>query len=705
MVSILARTRWARTLKRANVSPRKPSPRGRPDIFSAYVRHRKDGRDGSGLSRWERRTWLRSPISRVRRVLNDTANSSSHVAAAPSGIPESDATGTAQIPESVPVSPRDRWEAVGEKPLAQRGQGAVWRVRDLENPTGDLYALKEMRYRKGPMSLAYRRFIREINVMTALSGSHLGIVPVIAQGIPTEGEAWLPFYVMPLAAGSLERARDLTGALEPVLRIGIQIAEALEVAHGQGITHRDVKPGNVLLFGDERRPALADFGICHLEDEERLTGTDAQTVGSRDYVAPELLGGGPRDAVSTRVDIYSLGKTLYAVAAGRDPFPRESHLDEEWNLAPRFDDPRFEHLHGLLQRMVALDPNARFATMRECGDAMERALENVQQGRAYHAGMYGGDRVPLERYSAGLALLRRANGREREDAQVALVDESERIAREIVTRTTPGGQDVAYARGLQPDDSEVAETCANHLLVPGLVGVVLGIDELLEEWWARVRHLALPAEFRTRRDVLLAEAAAGAAYAMAAVAWQRRRWEVLRDIVGTIAQHRHPFVYMDIGEGYAPKSIGWVSRLMRESELLRNIESSVAENPDFAIGIVTGLAVLRDLIDTADDVLKTLVDPGTQIDGSDYAALYPDYREWTTDLADASARIPAVARGIAMVLGASSPDQLQQLLQRVTPALRRWTAQIASGVRRDAFWLQQFGKQGVWARWIGVEKG
>src|ERR1041384_2414134 len=92
-------------------------------------------------------------------------------AGADSGEPEPD-PGTPQVPESVPVSPRDRWEAVGEKPLAQRGQGAVWRVRDRENPKGDLYTLKEMRYRKGPTSLAYRRFVREINVMTALSGSH-----------------------------------------------------------------------------------------------------------------------------------------------------------------------------------------------------------------------------------------------------------------------------------------------------------------------------------------------------------------------------------------------------------------------------------------------------------------------------------------------------------------------------------------------------
>lgn len=101
---------------------------------------------------------------------------------------------------------------------------------------------------------------------------------------------------------------------------------------------------------------------------------------------------------------------------------------------------------------------------------------------------------------------------------------------------------------------------------------------------------------------------------------------------------------------------------------------------------------------------KRLVDPNTRIDGADFAALHPDYREWTTNLADAATRSPAIARGIAAILGASSTDQLQQVLQRVTPALKRWSAQSASGFRRDSFWLHQFGTKGVWARWIGVEK-
>ncbi|HWG33553.1 MAG TPA: serine/threonine-protein kinase [Gemmatimonadaceae bacterium] len=612
-------------------------------------------------------------------------------------------SGPQNADRAVPVSARERWEAMGERPLAQRGQGAVWRVRDREDPRGEHHALKEMRYRKGPASLAYRRFVREINVMTALSGTHPGIVPVKAHGIPADADEWEPFYVMPLAEASLERARDLAGSLEPVLKIGIRIAEALEVAHDNGVIHRDVKPGNVLLFGDDRQPALADFGICHLEDDDRLTGTDAQTVGSRDYVAPELLGGGLRETVSVRVDIYSLGKTLYAVAAGRDPFPREAHREEEWDLANRFRDPRFEHLHGLLDRMVTLDPNSRFATMRECREAMERALENVQNGRPYHAGMYGGDRVAMERYYAGLNVLQRSSGREKGDAQVAVVDESERIVVDTIVRTTPGGKDADYARGLQPGDRELALTCANHLLVPAVLGITLGLDELVEEWWGGLKHLALPEEFQTRREVLLAEAAAAAAYGAAAIAWRRRRWEILREIVSVIAHHKHPFIYMDVGEGHSRKSAAWVSAFLAQSELIRHVEPDVSADPDGALGIVSGLAVLVDLIETPEKVLETLTDPNTRIDGADYAALYPDFREWIDALPRAALKSPAVGRGVAQVLGASSAPELHVALKRITPVLRRWMAQFASRLNRDSFWLSEFGKSGPWIQWTDSE--
>src|SRR5688572_524844 len=83
---------------------------------------------------------------------------------------------------------RDRWENVGRKPLATRGQGRVWRVRDAQDPEGDSFALKEMKYHKGPASTAYRRFDREVTTMSGLSASHPGIVPVLDHGIPREGD-------------------------------------------------------------------------------------------------------------------------------------------------------------------------------------------------------------------------------------------------------------------------------------------------------------------------------------------------------------------------------------------------------------------------------------------------------------------------------------------------------------------------------------
>lgn len=617
-----------------------------------------------------------------------------------------DGLATASASEPLPIvpqSPRERWEVIGARPMVRRGQGSVWRVRDRTAGPGPHFALKEMKYHHGPTSLAYRRFVREISVMTDLSGAHKGIVPVIAHGIPIDGDSWQPFYVMPLAESSLERAKDLAGSLESVLKIGIQIAEALEVAHERGIVHRDVKPGNVLLFGDERRPALADFGICHLTEDDRLTGTDAQTVGSRDYVAPELLGGGQREDVSPNVDTYSLGKTLYAVAAGRHPFPREAHLEEEWNLAIRLEDRRFEHLHGLLERMVTSESSARFATMRECREAMERALENVQAGRSYAAGMYGGGRVPLERFSRATASLGRLSGLQHEDAKLALLEESERLAHDFIVNTTPRGLDIEYARELSQGDATLAATCANHLMVGGLVAIALGDDSLLDEWWERIRHLALTEELLTRRDILLSNAAVGSAYAIAAVAWRRRRWKILRDVTSTIAKDGRRFVYLRVAEGDSNKSAAWLAELLGQSEAVAAVEAAIADDSRLALGIVAGLALLRDLaVETPSEELRKMLGDGVQITGAEYAALDPEHREWMAVIGNACIRSSAVARGVAAVLDVPSPAELLPVLRWVTPVIQRWMGQIGRRRSVDTFSLRHLGSHGPWARWINA---
>lgn len=236
--------------------------------------------------------------------------------------------------------PGARWEQV--KRLAGWGQAEVWEVRDLRDPGAPHRAMKRLRWRKAPGTTAYKRLLQEIEITQQLGREHPGIVEVIEYGIPQNGDEWTPFYVMPLAETTLRHATDFGGNLEAVLNLGITLANALAIAHQRNVIHRDVKPDNVLLFGPERRPVLADFGICFLvtEEGERLTGSEANTVGPANYVAPELLGGrADSAAIDPRSDIYSLGKTLYYALAGGEDLPREYQAQARYDLRKKYDDP------------------------------------------------------------------------------------------------------------------------------------------------------------------------------------------------------------------------------------------------------------------------------------------------------------------------------------------------------------------------------
>lgn len=115
------------------------------------------------------------------------------------------------------------------------------------------------------------------------------------------------------------------------LHIALQVAEALDCAHGLGITHRDVKPANILL-DHHGRVRLSDFGIARLcqdaDNEDSDTGRSGSEIlpfkGTPDYMSPEQCRG---DAViGLQADLYSLGVTLYQMITGRMPFESRSTI-------------------------------------------------------------------------------------------------------------------------------------------------------------------------------------------------------------------------------------------------------------------------------------------------------------------------------------------------------------------------------------------
>ncbi|WP_405883289.1 protein kinase [Streptomyces sp. NBC_01136] len=247
--------------------------------------------------------------------------------------------------------------------IGRGAMGEVWQAYD--ETLGRPVAVKLL-ISQDTDPTAVSRF--HLEAQTAGRLSHPHVVGVLDFGA-YEGRL---FLVMELVEGdSLARVLSGTGPLpaERVARIAAQTAAGLAVAHEQGIVHRDIKPGNLLLDADGT-VKIGDFGIARFLDDPAaaLTAT-GQIVGTSLYLAPERALGKPAGPAS---DVYSLGCVLYQLLTGRPPFHAESaiailhhHLDTA-PVPPRRHGadlpPAFEsYLLGLLAKRPEDRPTARQA--------------------------------------------------------------------------------------------------------------------------------------------------------------------------------------------------------------------------------------------------------------------------------------------------------------------------------------------------------
>ncbi|MGC1731073.1 MAG: serine/threonine-protein kinase [Pseudonocardiaceae bacterium] len=197
--------------------------------------------------------------------------------------------------------------------LGRGTMGTVWSAHD--EVLGRPVAVKEVLLPPGipdaEADALRERSLREARAIAALS--HPNVVTLY--DVAREGAA--PFVVMELVASAslAELLRD--GPLPPhrVIAIGAAVAAALQAAHAAGITHRDVKPGNVLMAHDGRIK-LTDFGIARNPADQTLTATGLM-LGSPAYIAPEIASGGP---INPAADLWGLGATLFAAVEGRPPY-------------------------------------------------------------------------------------------------------------------------------------------------------------------------------------------------------------------------------------------------------------------------------------------------------------------------------------------------------------------------------------------------
>jgi serine/threonine protein kinase/tetratricopeptide (TPR) repeat protein len=280
------------------------------------------------------------------------------------------------------------------------GHGGMAVVYLAEDPRhGRQVALKVMTAAVAA-SVDRQRFVKEIQVAARLIHPH--ILPVFDSG-ESEGRLW---YAMPYVAGETLRhrlAREPQLPIAEAVEIARQVASALDYAHRQGVVHRDIKPGNILL--PQGRAVLADFGLARaitILGEEKLTKTGI-ALGTAAYMSPEQAAGAKVDA---RSDIYALGCVLFEMLSGGPPFTGAS---SQAVLARHAVDPVpslrtvratvSPSLEKVVVKALAKVPADRYSTVEQFHEALRQIdlteVQPVRSRRRWGLGLAG----------AGLALL------------------------------------------------------------------------------------------------------------------------------------------------------------------------------------------------------------------------------------------------------------------------------------------------------------
>jgi serine/threonine protein kinase/tetratricopeptide (TPR) repeat protein len=256
--------------------------------------------------------------------------------------------------------------------IGRGGMGVIYRAR--QQFSRRIVAVKRVLAYHSDSAATLARFRREAEAISLLD--HPNILPIYEVG---ESEDKLPFFAMKFAPGG--SLREVGPALERnpqrVVALMLPVARAIESAHAQGILHRDLKPGNILLDG-RGQPLVSDFGLAKWLD---ASGDLTQTLtifGTPGYIAPEQARGSTSQ-LGPAADIYSLGAILFDLLAGRPPFLGEHTLavisqtfeksaPRLRTLAPLVD----RDLETICARCLERDPTARYGSAGHLADDLER---------------------------------------------------------------------------------------------------------------------------------------------------------------------------------------------------------------------------------------------------------------------------------------------------------------------------------------------
>jgi tRNA A-37 threonylcarbamoyl transferase component Bud32 len=373
--------------------------------------------------------------------------------------------------------------------LEPLGRGGMARVYRAYHPRLERYvAIKVLRPDLTDTPTFQARFQREARAVAALR--HPNIVQVFDFDVQDE----ISYMVMELLEGdSLQtrladyRVRGECLSWGEIARILFDVLDGLDYAHSEGMIHRDIKPGNILLT-KRGEAVIADFGIAHIVGGTRHTASGA-LMGTLDYMAPEQ---GLENRSDARSDIYSLGIVCYEMLTQRTPFAADTplavlmkHLNDPLPLPHTLNPNIPKPYERIVLKALSKDPEDRYQSAAEMAQALGQAVETLELKvpmRVKKAVAFTTAEAPAE----SVAVL---SGAKRHDTSAAAVAQDE-------TDVTLGERLNAEADAAHPAErrkTSVGRLILISLLIIGLVNLTMLTTAMLFNSWAAFR-LGWPVE-------------------------------------------------------------------------------------------------------------------------------------------------------------------------------------------------------------------